>query len=241
MSDYAELDILIHCFYHPMGVINGHPILNVSWPLTPMPQPIIQEIYNGITFNLGGTNTVLIRDNDLNIVFDPGIIQLGRYGTLVKRLAQFGLKPNDIDIIINSHCHYDHIEANYLFKDKPLIIHEKELEHCDRTYWPEWTQAFIGIMEIEKMKSSKKITNNIEIVETLGHTPGSITALVKTQTGLEAIMGDAVIIKEDYMELKAPSVVVSNTDVFQAIDSMKKIAKKSPSVVIPGHDAPFSP
>ena len=91
MSDYATVDILGHCFYHRVGLHRGHPILSVSWPLSPMPLQEINEVYGGMVFSLGSTNTVLIRDGDTTIVHDPGILQLGRYGTLKMRMAELGL------------------------------------------------------------------------------------------------------------------------------------------------------
>ena len=148
----AKMDVLIHCFYHRVGLHRGHPVLSVRWPLTPMPQETVNEVYGGKVFSLGSTNTVLIRDGDLNIVHDPGILQLGRYGTLKMRLEEFGLEPDDVDVVINSHCHYDHIEANYMFKGKPLYVHEDEVKFCDRLYWPEFTEAFMGIMDVKSFK-----------------------------------------------------------------------------------------
>jgi glyoxylase-like metal-dependent hydrolase (beta-lactamase superfamily II) len=237
----AQIDILVHCFYHRVGLHKGHPVLSVRWPLTPMPQQTVNEVYDGKVFSLGSTNTVLIRDEGLNIIHDPGILQLGRYGTLQQRLGEFGLTPEDIDIVINSHCHYDHVEANYLFKGKPLIIHEKELEYTDRLYWPEWRHAFLGIMDQQIISGSHKLSNNVRLIETVGHTPGSITTLVETDEGLIAVVGDAVIVKEDLLELRPPSVVTKNIEADVAVNSLKKIRELNPKLVIPGHDAPFSP
>jgi len=237
----AQVDILVHCFYHRVGLHKGHPILSVRWPLTPMPQENVNEVYDGKVFSLGSTNTVLIRDEGKNIVFDPGILQLGRYGALQKRLGEFNLAPDDIDMVINSHCHYDHIEANYLFKGKPLIIHEKELEYIDRLYWPEFREAFLGIMDQKVIKGDYQVTKNIRVVETVGHTPGSISALVDTDDGLVALIGDAAIVKEDLLELRAPSVVTKNIEAEVAINSLRKIKELNPVLVVPGHDAPFSP
>ena len=237
--DKAKVDILVHCFYHRVGIKDGHPVLSIRWPLTPMPQETVNEVYDNIVFSLGSTNTVLIRDNGLNIVFDPGIIQLGRYGTLTKRLAEFDLVPSDIDIVINSHCHYDHVEANYLFKGKPLIIHEKEIEYTDRLYWAEWRKAFINIMDVDAFKGEKQVTENVKVIETFGHTPGSITALVNTDDGMIVLVGDAVIVKEDLLELKPPTVVTLNTEADTAVESLRMIKKLNPALVIPGHDAPF--
>jgi glyoxylase-like metal-dependent hydrolase (beta-lactamase superfamily II) len=240
-SDKAKVDILIECFYMSLGVREGHPMLTIRWPLTPMPPPEIGQTYNGITFNLGSTNTILVRDEGKNILIDPGIIQLGRYGCLPKRLAEFGLKPADIDIVVNTHCHYDHTEANYMWRGKPLIIHEKEYDYSAEFYWPEWRIAFIDILEVHKFKGEKKLTNNTRLIETFGHTPGSVSLLVETCEGLVACIGDAAIVKEDYLEFREPSVVTKNISGVIAVESLKKIAAYKPVLVIPGHDTAFRP
>ena len=237
----AKVDILFHCFYMPIGVRGGHPILGIRWPLTPMPEVEIGQTFEGLTFNIGSTNTVLLRDEGMNIIIDPGILQLGRYGTFQKRLAEFRLKPEDINLVVNTHCHYDHIEANYLFKGKPLIVHEKEFEFCRNLYWPEFAEAFMGIMEIEVISGSKELTENIRIIETIGHTPGSISVLAETENGLVASIGDAAIVREDFLEFKVPSVVTKNIAPELSIESLKKIASLRPYKVIPGHDSPFDP
>jgi len=237
----AEVDILFHCFYMPLGVTGGHPVLSIRWPLTPMPEPEIAEIFETRTFNLGSTNTVLIRDGGLNIIVDPGILQLGRYGAFQKRLAEFGLEPGDIDMVVNTHCHYDHIESNYLFRGKPLVVHEKEVEYCSNLYWPEFTEAFMGIMEIDAVSGEKKLSENVRVIETLGHTPGSISVLAETREGLVACIGDAAIVREDLLEFRVPSVVTKNIAPEVSVNSLKRIAALEPFMVVPGHDAPFDP
>ncbi len=237
----AEVDILFHCFYMPLGVTGGHPVLSIRWPLTPMPEPEIAEIFETLTFNLGSTNTVLIRDGGMNIVVDPGILQLGRYGAFQKRLAEFGLEPGDIDMVVNTHCHYDHIESNYLFRGKPLVVHEKEIEYCSNLYWPEFTEAFMGIMEIDAVSGEKKLSENVRVIETLGHTPGSISVLAETGEGLVACIGDAAIVREDLLEFRVPSVVTKNIAPEVSVNSLKRIAALNPFMVVPGHDAPFDP
>jgi len=240
-SEKAKVDVLFQCLYLQFGITKGYPILSFRWPLTPQPEPEVGQVYDGKTFNIGSTNVVLIRDQGKNIIVDPGIMQIGRYGAFPKRLAEFGLKTDDIDIVVNTHCHYDHIEGNYLFRGKPLIVHEKELEYCNKLYWPEFTDAFMGIMDVNAINGPKQLTKSVKVIETLGHTPGSITVLADTEEGLVACVGDAVIVKEDLLELKAPQVVTKNTSEEVAIESLKKIAALNPVLVIPGHDAPFKP
>ena len=240
-SGKAEVEILFHCFYMPLGITGGHPILSIRWPLTPMPEAEIAQIFDTLSFNLGSTNTVLIRDGDLNIVVDPGIIQLGRYGAFQKRLVELGLTPGDIDMVVNTHCHYDHIESNYLFKGKPLVVHEKELEYCAQLYWPEFAEAFMGIMEVDAIDGPREISGNVRVIETLGHTPGSISVLAETEVGLVACIGDAAIVREDLLEFRVPSVVTKNIAPEVSVNSLKRVAAFKPYMVIPGHDAPFDP
>ncbi len=240
-SERAKVDLIFECFYMSLGVREGHPMLTFRWPLTPMPPPAIGQAYNGVTFNLGSTNSLLIRDGGKNIVVDPGILQLGRYGCLQKRLAELGLKPGDVDMVINTHCHYDHSEANYLFKGKPLVIHEREYDYTAELYWPEWRAAYMDILDVQKFRGEKQLTKNIRLIETVGHTPGSISAMVDTDEGLVACIGDAAIVKEDYLEFREPQVVTKNISGATAIESLKKIATYKPVLVIPGHDAPFKP
>jgi glyoxylase-like metal-dependent hydrolase (beta-lactamase superfamily II) len=240
VSSSAEFEILFHCFYIQIGVKDGHPILSVRWPLTPMPEPEVGQVYSDLTFNLGSTNTVLIRDENLNILVDPGILQLGRYGAMKARLAEIGMEFDDINIVVNTHCHYDHVEANHLFRGKPLIVHEREIDYCRQLYWPEFADAFLGIMDIQSLSGSRKLTENVRVIETPGHTPGSITVVAETGEGLVACVGDAVIVKEDLLELRPPSVVTKNISAEEAVDSLRRIAALQPALVIPGHDAPFT-
>lgn len=122
-----------------------------------------------------------------------------------------------------------------------FIIHEKELEYCGQLYWPEYMDAFMGIMDVDAVSGPRQLTEHIKIIETIGHTPGSITVVADTAEGKVTCVGDAVIVKEDLLELRVPSVVTKNIAPEVAIASLRKIRDLEPVLVIPGHDAPFSP
>jgi len=47
---------------------------------------------------------------------------------VVPQLARLGIKPGDIDRIIQSHLHIDHVGGNKYFPDATIVVHEKEYE-----------------------------------------------------------------------------------------------------------------
>jgi hypothetical protein len=64
---------------------------------------------------------------------------------------------------------------------------------------------------------------------------------VETGEGLVACIGDAAIVKEDYLEFREPMVVTKNISGATAVESLKKVAAYKPVLVIPGHDTAFKP
>ena len=80
-------------------------------------------IWQSMTTN--NCNAYLI-DGPSRVLIDPGHSRL--FDPVAKGLEQLGLAITDIDLIICTHAHPDHIEAVQLFKDIPtrFTLHEEE-------------------------------------------------------------------------------------------------------------------
>lgn len=91
-------------------------------------------------------NSLLI-DDGIKVVIDPGA------GLEPMRILR---EEMDIDLVINTHFHFDHITYNYLFDRSRILINEKEGE-CFRDrreilkrlgmtdyYGDAWTQGWLG-------------------------------------------------------------------------------------------------
>jgi glyoxylase-like metal-dependent hydrolase (beta-lactamase superfamily II) len=203
----------------------------------------------------GNCNTVLINSEDKWIVVDPGWWPVGVRGYLHYVLKKEGLKPSDIDIVVNTHLHFDHSDNNLFFRGKNLYLHEKDcnkknmvqdLYKYNGEYNPdnytipvdstEHYEFLVGSLNLKKVKGDFILTNDIKLIETPGHTPGSISVIVETNQGIIAIIGDLAIRRQDYIERRLPHYV---RDKEAILNSYKKIMRLSPSVVIPGHDLPI--
>jgi len=188
----------------------------------------------GTPVGLSTCNTVLIKSEGKNILVDPGHFS---FRSLVpKRLAEKQLALEDVEMVINTHLHFDHFANNHLFRGCKLFVHERELESARQRYWPEMMEAFVNLLEVQPISKDVNVTSDVRIVETFGHTSGSVSVLADTPNGLVVVAGDAVILTEDFVEKKAP---MFSENPKEAKRSIEKIRKLKPSLIIPGHDEPF--
>ena len=77
---------------------------------------------SSIVFIIGfnyDSNCFLINDK---ILVDTGAGQNKDY--LFSKLRENGVEPEDIEMIVNTHCHFDHIGGNHFFPDAKIAVHK---------------------------------------------------------------------------------------------------------------------
>lgn len=154
----------------------------------------------------------LVKDKNLTIVVDPGVLE--NQQILVGKLEEEGLRVDDIDIVCITHHHLDHYRNVAMFPKAKTLIY-KEL----------WEGARV-------MDWSRQLTDNIEVIETPGHSYDGISLLVKTKEGVVAIVGD-VFWKE------ALPVDDPYADDKRKLEQSRERVKKLADYVIPGHGTMF--
>ena len=125
---------------------------------------------------------------------DPGLTPLtGR--------ADFDL--DSIDIVVNTHLHFDHCGGNHLFAGKPTYVQRRELEDArgrgDYTI-REWVDA-PGVQYVP-VDGETELLTGVRLLPTPGHTPGSQVVVVETGGRPAVIGGDAAVF---FAELDEPS------------------------------------
>lgn len=177
---------------------------------------LIRDNY-GLILDARSTVT-LIKCEDMNIIVDTSIPT--DKNEILAGLVEHGLAPVDIDLVINTHLHLDHCGNNDLFPKARFIAHLKEAPLATKR-----TVIINGDYELNK---------NIKIIETPGHTYGSISILVSAQRKF-VIAGDALPLKDNYLNWVPPGI---NIGIGIALKSMKRIVELA-DVVVPGHDKMF--
>lgn len=166
--------------------------------------------------------SALLRHRQANVLFDTGCHPAvaenaeSRWGGLAKLmvpimqpgehvlsgLAELGLAPEDIDMVINSHLHPDHCGCNAFFRKATFLVHADEVaaargagSEAAGYLAAEWDLP----MPIDEVTNQRDVFGDSRIVllPLPGHTPGSMSALVELdRSGKFLLAGDTVSLRE---------------------------------------------
>ena len=163
------------------------------------------------------STSTLIRSGDRLIVVDTSSKYLRP--ALKNSFRELGVFMKDVDTVILTHSHSDHIENLDLFPNAKVYLHaggeEVPFKH-------------------ETVTEDIEIAEGVKLVHTPGHTPDSMSVFVKADRNY-AVAGDAVPL-EDNIRKKVPPRL--NYDPDLAMQSIKSIVRFA-EVIVPGHGFPF--
>ncbi len=176
-----------------------------------------------------GSSVTLIR-SDKVIVVDTGSIPAKE--KLISELKKYGLTPEDIDIVVLTHLHLDHIINAYLFANAIVLCKVRGGEYPGQAHF--LTQ---GCLERTELFDQSPIAQDVESLLTPGHTEDMLSILVKTPDGNVVIAGDAFP-SQEWINLNIQPSPLINVDVEAFNKSRKKILKIA-DYIIPGHGKMF--
>ena len=99
-----------------------------------------------------------------------------------------------IDMIVNTHLHFDHLGGNYLFPGTPIYVQRRELDDArskDDHSIPEWVDP-PGVQYVP-VDGELELLPGIRLVPAPGHTPGSQIVVVETGDHPTIICGDTAV------------------------------------------------
>jgi glyoxylase-like metal-dependent hydrolase (beta-lactamase superfamily II) len=161
-----------------------------------------------VRFNLG---SFLIRSEGRNILVDTGLgpkpvdAPETPWGELMRDFEKNGVRPEEIDLVVFTHLHRDHVGWNLLpegekyvptFPNARYWMSSKDWDACHqvRDRYPNaptcvWPLEELGLIEF--MDGEHVITRDLTALPTPGHTPGHMSLLVTSGGERALILGDA--------------------------------------------------
>lgn len=178
------------------------------------------------------------RGRPTRILVDPA--HVGRRPVLWQALADRGLTAADIDLVVLTHAHWDHVQNIDVFPAAPVLMHPAERRyslapHVNDWATPAWTGAMLDLMNIREISEGDTIIPGVGVLDMPGHSAGSIGITVQTDEGLALITGDALHFANVAQTRINPLVFWDADQATRSIERALDVA----DVLYPGHDHPF--
>lgn len=173
-----------------------------------------------------GLNAFLVQSNGKNVLVDTG------FGTnLFDNLASLNVKPENVDTILLTHMHPDHIggllkDGKVTFPDSRIYVSQKEYE-----YWKD-NEKVKPILDAyrdqitrfvpEEIGSDKDLLPGIDAWQAYGHTPGHTVYFLHSKNSSLLIIAD--LTHAVYIQAAVPDVAITyDVDPQMAVKSRKAI------------------
>ena len=160
--------------------------------------------------------------------------------TLPAALAEIGWRLSDVNIVINSHLHYDHAEGNLLLPDAQFYVSATEWEYAKNPittqrwlYDFDWTDDSVTFQNyVLVAQDHYEVRPGLRLLQTPGHSRGHQSVLLNTDEGVLCIAGDAACLMENFTLPTPPGGL---TSVEQALESLERMREHSDAVMM-NHD-----
>jgi hydroxyacylglutathione hydrolase len=206
-----------------------------------------------------GVDNCYIIQGDGTIMIDGGAPkQAKRFMEALKSLA---IKPGDIQLIVITHGHWDHIGSAKEIKEitgAPIALHRHEKDWLEKSLQPlptgvtVWGRIFVKIMamfmplvhvpatNVNMVLSDEEFSLNGygipgNIIYTPGHSMGSVSVLLETG---DAFVGDLAM--NGFPLRLSPGLPIFADDMQEVRKSWKSLLDKGAKTVYPAHGKPFS-
>ena len=195
------------------------------------------------------------------VIQDKGIVMMGdgapkKAKHFRKALEKISIKPEEIQLIILSHGHYDHLGAAKELKEMTgakIVMHRLDKDMLEKgiKIMPPgvttWGRILHHVFKLTYVPFAQQPKTNVEgmsladygvrgkILHSPGHTLGSISILLETG---EAFVGDLAM--NTIPLTRKPSLPIFAEDLPKTKESWKSLLENNVKTIYPGHGEPFS-
>jgi glyoxylase-like metal-dependent hydrolase (beta-lactamase superfamily II) len=202
----------------------------------------------------------MIRDGSRVVLMDSGWgpeftadlpphLELRLERSPVELLARLDVAPEDVDCIILSHLHSDHIGNVSLFRNANFIV--------GRTEFDFWTGPMAGRHVIAHPSSAEEIETvrrlhddgrvnlvsgetevfpGVRLTEVGGHTPGLLIADVATASGSVVLASDSLHYWEELDQDRPFDIFTDLVAMLRGYDLLRELSSREGTSVVSGHD-----
>ncbi len=186
----------------------------------------------------GGDQKILVDTGMEEFMVPPGAAEDTNLKIMEfeEALATVNLKPEDVDIVIQTHLHNDHCENTYKCTNAKVYVQQAELDFfksphpLDHRYYSD----LLDESEVVTVEGDREIAPGIRVILTPGHTPGGQSVAVETDRGTAVITGFCCN-AENFPSVGpavTPGVHINAIEAYESAQRVRELA----DILIPIHD-----
>jgi glyoxylase-like metal-dependent hydrolase (beta-lactamase superfamily II) len=144
-------------------------------------------------------NCVLVRTGDATVLIDTGIGPKPRAflpdldAHLLDELGRHGVAPADVDVVVHTHLHVDHVGWDGAFPNARYVVHDEDwayfMSDASLAERPHLREKVRPLTNVERVRRETEFLPGVQLLPTPGHTPGHMSVRV----GSTFVLGDVVV------------------------------------------------
>lgn len=172
-------------------------------------------------------------------------LQLGPDDHVEAKLASLGMKPRDVDVVVQSHLHFDHAGGLESVRDIPVLVQRQELafalsppvyqrdiyvqaDYSDGVTW----QQLDGDYDVFG-------DGRVVVLRTPGHTPGHQSLMVALKSRTVILLADATYLLDKMRARRLPPILWSPDAMVESWERLEALEREHDALLMPTHDLDF--
>ena len=198
-------------------------------------------------------NAVLIRGDGTTVLVDTGLGPTPRAfmpaagAWLPTELTRAGSSPEDVDLVVHTHLHVDHVGWDGSFPNARYVVSGDEWSYfmsedslAQRPHLSDRVEPLRDAGLVVLVDGELEVVSGVRLVPTRGHTPGHASVFIESEGEELVVLGDVVVHE---LQLADPDLVyVSDDDPVLSAATRKHVLgqlsdRETPAIVSHFHGA----
>ncbi len=236
-----------------------HALLPV-YRIRPLPLAYVRQDMDNFTYRFNSGKMIdlpifawYIEGGSHKILVDTGAnaVHMRKYrnfdaqdiNTFEDALMRVGLRPEDIDVVIQTHLMLDHCSNTLKCRNASVIVQQKELEFALSPHpilAPTYVRELFMGLKFQLVNGWCEIIPGIELIPVPGHSPGCQAVSINTAKGRAVISGMCTMAENfeppagvrETMPVIPPGIHLDAVEAFNSALRIKGMA----DIIIPNHE-----
>jgi N-acyl homoserine lactone hydrolase len=156
--------------------------------------------------------------------------------SLVEELHRHGVDERDVQLIVNSHLHFDHCGQNHALTC-PVMAQEAELAAAHQPHYTVDEWAAVPAQRLRMVDGDVHVCDGVRVILTPGHTPGHQAVVIGATDEVVVIAAQCIFRREAWLGQVESANLHGPEWQADAVRSVARLRALRPTRVFLSHDA----